>query len=145
MARRHTILPAVLVAGMAVFTGCLLDLDMSPGFGILQSIVATGEAQPENVLAAGGTATATVSGKIVGQLPCDEVLGEVKQSGDVLRVTITLRADRQVCNGIAPTTFSYIGNLLNVSAGNRQIIVEHKYVGAEGNDGVRLDTVVVVG
>ena len=130
---------------MATFGGCLLDLDTGPGFGILQSVVATGEALPESVLASGGTAAATVSGQIVGKLPCDEVLGDVKENGNALRVVITLRADRQVCNGVAPTTFSYIANLLNLDPGERPITVEHRYIGVDGVEGVRLDTAVVVG
>ncbi|MFV1987029.1 MAG: hypothetical protein ACC682_07095 [Gemmatimonadota bacterium] len=138
-------LPMVPIA-MAIFSaGCLLNLDTGPGFGILQSVVAMGEALPESSRAAGGTAAATVSGQIVGKLPCDEVNGEVEEDGDELRVIITLRADRQVCSGLAPTTFSYIANLLNVEAGDRTIIVEHRYVGVDGVDGVRLDTIIVVG
>jgi len=134
-----------MVVGMTVLTGCLLDLDTGPGFGLLQSVVATAQALPEEVRASGGTATATVSGQIVGKLPCDEVLGEVKEDGSALRVTITLRADRQVCNGIAPTTFSFIANLLNLDPGERPLRVEYRYVGLDGNNGVRLDTAVVVG
>jgi len=133
------------VAVAILSTGCLLNLDTGPGFGILQSVVATGEALPEITAAAGGTAAATVSGRIVGKLPCDEVSGEVEEEGDALRVIITLRADRQVCSGVAPTTFSYIANLLNVESGSRSIIVEHRYMGVDGVDGVRLDTIVVVG
>jgi hypothetical protein len=144
--RRKTF-PLAAIALAAVHTGCLLNfgLDTGPGFGLIQSVVATGEALPEVARAAGGTAAATVSGQIVGKLPCDEVNGEVKVNGDELRVIITLRADRQVCSGIAPTTFSYIANLLNIGAGNRPIVVEHRYVGVDGIDGVRLDTIIVVG
>lgn len=145
MLRSRVTIPAFAVAAAAIFGGCLLDLSSSPGFGLLQSVVATGEARPESVLAAGGSAAATVSGQIVGKLPCDEVGGEVRESGNVLHVTITVRADRQVCNGVAPTTFSYIANLLNLEAGERPIRVEHRYVGVEGNAGLRLDTTVVVG
>lgn len=141
---RHGKLLLVPLASV-LLSGCLLDLDSGPGFGLLQSVVATGEARPDYARAAGGTAAATVSGQIVGKLPCDEVAGDVKESGGTLEVTITLRADRQFCNGVAPTTFSYVANLLNVAAGNRQIVVEHRYEGVDGNDGVRLDTVVVVG
>jgi hypothetical protein len=133
------------LGGVVAFSGCLLNLDSGPGFSILQSVVATGEALPETTRAAGGTAAATVSGRIVGKLPCDEVAGDVSEKSGTLYVTVTLRADRQVCNGVAPTTFSYIANLLNVPAGEQRIVVEHRYEGVDGVNGVRLDSVVVVG
>lgn len=130
--------------GVVLTTGCL-GLETGPGFGLLQSLVATGEALPEVTRAAGGTAAATVSGQIVGKLPCDEVNGEVQENGKNLRIIITLRADRQFCNGQAPTTWSYIANIVNLDPGDRGIIVEYRFRGVDGNEGVRLDTVVVVG
>ena len=145
MVRTSTTRLAFAVGAIALFSGCLIDLEPGIGFGVLQSIVATGEALPETVQAAGGTAAASVSGQIVGKLPCDEVLGSVEENGNRVTVTITLRADRQVCNGVAPTTFSYVANLLNVDAGNRRLVVEYDYVGVDGAEGVRLDTTVVVG
>ena len=130
--------------GVVLTTGCL-GLDTGPGFNLIQSIVATGEARPEVARAAGGPSTATVSGQIVGKLPCDEVDGELKEKGSTIRVIITVRADRQACNGLAPTTWSYVANILNLSAGSRGIIVEHRFRGVDGTPGVRLDTVIVIG
>lgn len=130
--------------GVVLTTSCL-GLDTGPGFSLVQSIVATGEARPEVARAAGGLSTATVSGQIVGKLPCDEVNGELNQEGSTIRVIITVRADRQVCNGRAPTTWSYLANILNLDRGNQGIIVEHRFRGVDGTPGVRLDTVVVIG
>ncbi|MDX1396412.1 MAG: hypothetical protein R3195_18670 [Gemmatimonadota bacterium] len=131
--------------GAAAVSGCLLGLDTEPGLGLLHSVVAEGEALPESTLAAGGTSAVTVSGQIVGKLPCDEVYGEVDVDGDELRVRITVNAERQFCAGIAPTTFSYVANILNVKSGDRPIVVEYRYVGVDGANGVRLDTLVAVG
>jgi len=129
--------------GVVLTAGCL-GLDTGPGFSLIQSLVATGEARPEVARAAGGRAAATVSGQIVGKLPCDEVGGALKDEGSTLRVIITVRADRQSCNGLAPTTWAYVANILNLHAGNRGIIVEHRFRGVDGNPGVRLDTVIVI-
>lgn len=141
--RRGWLLAGVIAVSTSL-SGCLLNLGDGVGFSIIQSVAGTGEALEESVFAAGGGARVTVSGTIVGKLPCDEVRGEVKESGQRLNVTITLRADRQFCNGLTPTSFRYVANLLNVGAGDRQIVVDHRYVGADGTEGTRLDTVVVV-
>ena len=133
------------LVGAAVASGCLLGLDTEPGLGLLHSVVAEGEALPESTRAAGGNAAVTVSGQIVGKLPCDELYGEVDVDDGELRVRITLNAERQFCAGIAPTTFSYVANILNVESGDRPIVVEYRYVGVDGASGVRLDTLVVVG
>jgi len=135
------LIPAV---SLSIVAGCI-GLDTDPGLGLLQSIVAEGQALPEYARAAGGTATATVSGQIVGKLPCDEVAGDLKASGHGLRLIITLRADRNACNGIQPTTWSYLANVLNVNPGSWDLIVEHHYRGIDGAEGVVLDTVIVVG
>jgi len=139
--------PILLACSTVVFlplAGCI-GLDTDPGLGMLQSVVAQGEALPEYARAAGGTATATVSGQIVGKLPCDELNAELKGSSRELRIVITLRADRNACNGIQPTTWSYIANLYNVPSGSHDLVVEHRYRGIDGAEGVVLDTVIVVG
>ncbi len=131
------------LAGLLVFSGCL-GLDTGPGFGILQSVVATGEALPELTNAAGGTASLTVSGRIVGKLPCDEIRGALKEDGGALRLTITVVADRQFCNGSEPTTWSFIANILNLDPGSQRVVVRYRFQGTDGVPGVRLDTVVNV-
>lgn len=128
----------------ASVSGCLLGLGSGVGFSINQTVLGSGEALPETVVAAGGGARVTVSGTIVGLRHCDELGGEVKESGQRLDVTITVRADRQFCQGETPTTFQYVANLLNVGAGDRQVVVSHRYVGVDGVEGTRLDTVVIV-
>ncbi len=137
-------LSAALIVVAASLSGCLLGLGSGVGFSINQTVSGTGVAQPENVVASGGAARITVSGTIVGKLPCDEIGGEVKESGRRVDLTITVRADRQFCNAVTPTSFQYVANLLNVGAGDRQLVVNHRYVGVDGTEGTRLDTVVVV-
>ena len=141
---RRIRLAAAVIGTTISLSGCLLGLDTGVGFGINQSVVAIGEALPEEASAVGGVSQATVSGRIVGKLPCDEVRGEADEQGNRIRVIITLRADRNFCSGAAPTTFTFVANLLNVDPGDRQIVVEYRYVGVDGDAGVRLDTVVVV-
>lgn len=136
--------PLVYLAGLALFAGCI-GLDTDPAMQLLQSVVAEGEALDEFARAAGGNAAATVSGQIVGKLPCDEVRGDLSDSGNNTRLVITLRADRNACNGVQPTTWSYIANILNLPAGSREFIVEHRYRGIDGAEGIVLDTLIVVG
>ena len=125
-------------------TGCL-GLDLDPAVGLLQSVVAEGEALPENIRAAGGNNSMTVSGQIVGRLRCDTIDGKVKQSGDEVRVTITVISGRQGCNSTQPTTLSYIANILNIKRGLRSVVVRYRYEGVDGVSGVRLDTLVTIG
>lgn len=125
-------------------TGCL-GLDTGPTFSLLQSVVSEGEALSEFSRAAGGTAAMTVSGQIVGKLPCDEIRGEIEEVDGDIRFTVTMVSDRQFCNGRSPTTFSWIANILNLDAGSKGVRVRYRYQGTDGIPGVVLDTVVSVG
>lgn len=135
-----------LAAGLIplLASGCL-GLDTGPTFSLLQSVVSEGEALPEFSRAAGGTAALTVSGQIVGKLPCDEVRGEIKDNGGDIEFTVTMISDRQFCNGRTPTTFSWIANVLNLDSGQQPVRVRYRYQGTDGIPGVVLDTVVAVG
>lgn len=125
-------------------TGCL-GLEPGPTVSILQSVLIEGEARPEFAQATGRSAGLTVSGQIVGKLPCDEVRAELEEDDDELEVTIRVVADRQFCNGLAPTTWSYVVNILNLPPGQTGVLVRYAFQGTDGVPGVRLDTAVVVG
>ena len=125
-------------------TGCL-GLGIGPAVAVLQSVVAEGEALPEFTRAAGGTSSMTVSGQIVGRLRCDTIEGQVKETSDHVRVTITVISGRQGCNSTQPTTLSYIANVLNLDPGLTSVVVRYRYEGVDGVSGVRLDTLVTVG
>lgn len=138
--RRHPLI--VAVAGVAL-GGCL-SLDTGPGLHIMQTVAASGRALETTSHARGGNGTVVVSGRIVGKLPCDVVGGDLEEvGGGDLRLTIRLEADRG-CNGVPPTTWTYLANIVNVEPGSRGVRVEHRFVGIEGHEGVVLDTLVQV-
>lgn len=139
--RSRRLLPPL--AALAIVTGCL-GLDTGPGFQILQSVVATGRALPQQASAQGNTGSASISGRIVGRLPCDNITGDVHKEGDALRITVVMVSGVNGCNGVIPTTFSYVANVLGVDPGARKIIVEHRFEGTDGQAGVVLDTIVTV-
>lgn len=136
-------LPAFPILALIVLAGCL-GLDTDPGFEIRQSVVATGRALPQMASAQGHTRTAAVTGQIVGRLPCDNITGDVRSEGSNLRITLVMVTGVNGCNGVVPTTFSYVANVLGVDPGPRGIIVEHRFEGIDGPAGVVLDTVVNV-
>lgn len=131
-------LPVLAVAALAACFG--LDTDL--GFQIQQSVVATGRALPQTASAQGRSGTAAITGRIVGNLPCDDISGEVRSEGSDLRVILVMVSGVNGCNGAIPTTFSYVANVLGVESGPRGIIVEHRFEGVDGQAGVVLDTVV---
>lgn len=137
------LLPPLPILTLALLAACL-GLDTDPGFQIQQSVVATGRALPQMASAQGYTGTAAVTGRIVGRLPCDNITGDVRTEGSNLRVVLVMVSGVNGCNGIVPTTFSYVANVLGVEPGPRGIIVEHRFEGVEGQAGVVLDTVVDV-
>lgn len=143
MSRRRTRSRWAAILGLAAVAGCL-GLDTGPGFQIFQSVVASGEALPQSATARGNAGSATVSGVIVGQLPCDTISGDVEESGDDLFLTIVMISGEQGCHGVTPTTFSYAANVLGLDPGARGIIVEHQFRGTDGQTAVVLDTVVTV-
>lgn len=134
-----------LLLGILLPVGsCVFGLDTKPGMTVQQSIVATGEALSGNVRAVGGNGSVVVSGRIIGKLPCDVVRGGLKEvGGGNLEVTITLEATR-ACPGNPPTSFNYLANIVAVQPGSRSVVVEHRFVGTEGQAGVVLDTTVTV-
>jgi len=135
----------ILIVGVVcVALNSCLSLDTGPGLHISQSVAASGEALATMSNAIGGNRAVVVTGRIVGKLPCDVVGGDLKEvGGGDLRLMIKLEADRG-CNGIPPTTWTYLANIVNVEAGTRAVRVEHSFVGIEGETGVVLDTVVQV-
>ena len=138
-ARSFVILGVVLLP----LAGCF-GLDTNPGLTVQRSVFAAGEALSGNVTAIGGTRAMVVSGRIIGKLPCDAVLGDLKVvGGGDLELTITLEATR-ACPGNPPTSFNYLANILNVKSGTRSVLVEHRFVGTDGQAGVVLDTAVTV-
>ncbi len=151
MSSTRSFLAAAPVAALAatpvavlLLSGCL-SLDTGPGLQMRQSIAAEGEALPESARASGGSGTATVSGTIVGRLPCDRLDGSIRESGSTIRVTIKVRADVGACNGIAPTSWNYIANILGLDGGTRDMVVEHQFVGRDPSPKVVLDTVITIG
>lgn len=143
MSRRRPKCRWAAILGLVAVAGCL-GLDTDPGFQILQSVVATGEALPQTASARGNAGSASVTGVIVGQLPCDTVDGDVEERGPDLFLTIVMVSGVQGCSGVTPTTFSYAANVLGLDPGARGIIVEHQFRGTDGQAGVVLDTVVIV-
>lgn len=142
--RTSSLLRRLTLVGLTLLSGACLGLDTEPAFGLLQSVVIEGQALEEFSRASGGTSALTVSGQLVGRLPCDVVRGSLKRKGTRFEITVTLDADSQGCNGLTPTTWSYVMNILNVDAGPQQIVVEHRFEGVAGQAGVVLDTVVTV-
>jgi hypothetical protein len=133
----------LIVAVVCVALGSCLSLDTGPGLHISQTVAAAGEALATTSNARGGNGAVVVSGRIVGKLPCDVVGGDLEESGGDLRLTIRLEADRG-CNGVPPTTWTYLANIVNVEPGSRGVRVEHRFVGIDGEEGVMLDTLVQV-
>jgi hypothetical protein len=140
---RHILILGVACVACVALNSCL-SLDTGPGLNISQSVAASGEALATTSNAIGGNRAVVVTGRIVGKLPCDVVGGDLKEvGGGDLRLMIKLEADRG-CNGVPPTTWTYLANIVNVEAGTHAIRVEHSFVGIEGDAGVVLDTVVQV-
>lgn len=139
---RFPVLPLPVLA-LAVLAACL-GLDTDPGFQIQQSVVATGRALPQTASAQGHSGTAAITGRIVGRLPCDYITGDVHTEGSDLRIVLVMVSGVNGCNGVVPTTFSYVANVLGIAPGARGIIVEHRFQGLDGPAGVVLDTVVDV-
>ncbi len=127
-----------------LLTGCL-SLDTGPGLSIRSSVTAAGEARLEQATATGISNSVVVSGRIVGRLPCDNVGGRISESGDELRLIVVLESGVNSCNGIPPTTFSYVASIVNVAQGSLSVVVEHRFRGTDGVNRVVLDTVVDVG
>lgn len=136
--RAWTTTPLVLLAGC-------LSLDTGPGLSIDSSVVAAGEALLEQATATASSTSVVVSGRIVGRLPCDNVDGRISESGDELRLIVVLESGVNACNGIPPTTFSYVANIVNVERGSLSVVVEHRFRGTDGVNRVVLNTVVDVG
>jgi len=132
------------LASVFLLPGCL-GLDVAPGFQLRQSIVAEGMALPESVQVFSRNGTIGIAGQIVGKLPCDMLGGEVKESGKDLRIIITLDAERNYCNGIAPTTFSFVASVVAIDPGSHNVVVEYHYKGTNGQNGVVADQLVSVG
>lgn len=126
----------------AVLLAACLGLDTDPSFQIHQSVVATGRALPQTASAQGNSGTASITGRIVGRLPCDNITGDVRSEGSNLRIVLVMVSGVNGCNGAIPTTFSYVANVLGVESGPHGIIVEHRFEGVDGPAGVVLDTVV---
>lgn len=140
----HTRFVVMLGAVVLSLIGCVFGLDTKPGLMLDQTVFAAGEALAGSVRAAGGTGTVVVSGRIIGKLPCDGLVGDLKEvGGGDLELTITLEATR-ACPGTPPTSFNYLANIVAVEPGERSIEVEHRFVGTDGVGGVVLDTVVTV-
>jgi hypothetical protein len=133
----------VLGAALLPLAGCVFGLDISPALTVRQTVIAAGEAVSGDVRAIGGNGSVIVTGRIIGKLPCDAVLGELEESGRDLELTIILEATR-ACPGNPPTSFNYLANIVNVKPGEHSIQVEHRFVGTDGVAGVVLDTVVTV-
>ncbi len=129
---------------VVLLTGCL-SLDTGPGLSIDSSVVAAGEALLEQATATASSTSVVISGRIVGRLPCDNVDGRISQSGGELRLIVVLESGVNACNGIPPTTFSYVANIVNVERGSLSVVVEHRFKGTDGVNRVVLDTVVDVG
>jgi len=138
------VVPLLRLLGVAVWAGCL-GLDAGPGFQIQQSVVAAGRALPQKASARGNSNSASISGQIVGRLPCDNITGDVHEEGQDLRIVLIMVSGVNGCNGAIPTTFSYVANVFGLKPGPRGIIVEHHFQGTDGQEGVVLDTVVTIG
>jgi hypothetical protein len=134
----------MLGAVLLPLAGCVFGLDIKPALTVDQSVFAAGEALSGSVNAFGGNGTVVVTGRIIGKLPCDVIVGDVKEvSGGDLELTMTLEATR-ACPGNPPTSFNYLANIVAVEPGERSVVVEHRFVGTDGQAGVVLDTVVTV-
>ncbi len=134
---------AWMAAPLLLCTGCL-SLDTGPGVAIDSSVVATGEALLEQATATASSTSVVVSGRIVGRLPCDNIDGRISESGDELRLIVVLESGVNACNGIPPTTFSYVANIVNVERGSLSVVVEHRFKGTDGVNRVVLNTIVDV-
>lgn len=143
--RLLTPLHLLAIALCCVPLGACLGLDTGPGLTFDQDIVAEGEALADFVRAQGNTAAIAISGQIVGRLPCDQIGIDIDESGSAVDVTITVDGNRNACNGIAPTTWAYVANIVNLDAGQKNLRVDYRFRGVEGSvAGVRLDTTVTV-
>lgn len=142
--RLLTPLHLLAIALCCVPLGACLGLDTGPGLTFDQDIVAEGEALADFVRAQGNTAAIAISGRIVGKLPCDQLAVDVEERGSTIDFTVTLDADRNACNGIAPTTWAYVANVVNLDPGEKNVQVLYRFRGTDGVAGVRLDTTVTV-
>ncbi|MGH7539503.1 MAG: hypothetical protein ACRELC_00730 [Gemmatimonadota bacterium] len=143
MTSQRLVRRAALLVVPALLGGCF-GLDTGPALQLQKSVAAVNEALPTTASAAGGTARVTVSGRIVGKLPCDLLDGDVQESSTEIRLILKLVADQNHCAGRPPTTWSYVANILELEAGTRTLIVEHRFQGVDGQAGIVLDTVLVV-
>ena len=137
-------LVAILGALSLPLAGCIFGLDIKPALTVDQSVFAAGEALSGSVHAIGGNGTVVVTGRMIGKLPCDVIVGDLKDvGGGDLKLTMTLEATR-ACPGNPPTSFDYLANIVSVEPGERSVQVEHRFVGTDGQSGIVLDTVVRV-
>ncbi|MFQ5690429.1 MAG: hypothetical protein ACE5HQ_09180 [Gemmatimonadota bacterium] len=139
----RTGVPGAILLGGAILTGCL-GLGTDIGVSLQKEVAAEGEALDIETHARGGTASVTVTGLIVGELPCDLLSAAVKKNGSTLTLSITLRAKQNVCKGTAPTTLRYIANLVNVPPGMKNLTVRHRFENLDQPSEVVLETVVQV-
>ncbi len=142
--RRTTLTRPLLCLGSAFLAAACFGLGPGPGLISEQAVVREGEALPEFSVAQGLGGTILVTGQIVGRLRCDGIVGELKERGDDLELTVTLIADQSACPGAVPTTWSYVFNIISVKPGPHGITVDYKFQGFDGVAGVRLDTLVTV-
>ena len=134
----------MIAAAPVLFIGCL-GLDSAPGLFVDASVLVAGQALEDEARVAGGNGTVQVRGNIVGRLPCDWVSADVKKRNSRLDVVVTMNAGINACNGIPPTTFNYIVNVLSVKRGTYTVRVEHRHIGIDRPDGIVLETEVEVG
>lgn len=135
---------AIPGAVLLTLAGCIFGLDIKAALTVNQSVFAAGEALSGSVSALGGNGTVLVTGRMIGKLPCDVIVGDLRETGGGnLELTMTLEATR-ACPGNPPTSFDYLANIVSVEPGEHSVRVEHRFVGTDGHAGVVLDTVVTV-
>lgn len=113
----------VALAGAGILSGCL-GLDPDLGLSLDWSVLDGGLAQTAEVSAA--RASILVVGQIPANLPCDPLKGDVERDGSTVRLTMTVIEEVNFCVGM-PSTFRYIATVLNVEAGVRRVVVEHRF------------------
>lgn len=121
--------PLLLAAGSlaaASLAACsVFDLAPGPGLNLDWDVVGAGELAPD-VEAAASRASIVVSGRIPASLPCAPLKGDLEDSGSNLRLIVTVIEEQNFCVGSA-STFRYVANLFNLEAGDRTLIVEHRF------------------